>query len=151
MRSLIEVERIGFAPRLIRSVRRNKTKSGKIAPISGDIAGKQTVTLHGRMRANQEIGKHRRTHPAALSIFQKNLARQKGGVKRNGLPIIDGSQSLVCFFDEVEIYRYFRKYYGVNDEAIVVGGIPQSIGGPRLPHLILRKKVQDNVAVDENR
>src|SRR6266511_3947379 len=118
----------------------------KVGAIALRIPRQNDVTADCRVRADVEVRQRHRPGPAAAAVRDECLAREKRGFERQRLAREDlWGKRVVELLNRAKADRDL----GVDDERALVGGVRQCLSRPLVPRLVLRRDIEQDVAVDQ--
>src|SRR6266536_2852823 len=122
----------------------------KVGAIALRIPRQNDVTADCRVRADVEVRQRHRPGPAAAAVRDECLAREKRGFERQRLAREDlWGKRVVELLNRAKADRDLGVDDGVDDERALVGGVRQCLSRPLVPRLVLRRDIEQDVAVDQ--
>src|SRR6266508_1947672 len=122
----------------------------KVGAIALRIPRQNDVTADCRVRADVEVRQRHRPGPAAAAVRDECLAREKRGFERQQLAREDlWGKRVVELLNRAKADRDLGVDDSVDDERALVGNVRHCLSRPLVPRLVLRRDIEQNVAVDQ--
>ena len=103
------------------------------------------------MSPDKEVREGRNFSAAFLSVPEKHFSGEKDGLPGELVfPEEQGIQDLLQILDRGKAYRYLCIDNGIDDENVPVCLKSKLLRGPCEPRGIVRKDIENNVAVDKD-